>query len=328
MMAFSPIEQRSKFDPVTTRRYLRAGYRLIGTHSGIQICRWTRAALVGRRLCYKRWYGIRSHRCIQLTPSLQFCNLRCNFCWRFHTSGRFEAEHEWDPPKLILDEAIAAQRKLLSGYKANPHVTESLFKEAMEPIHVAVSLDGEPMLYPMIVDLTREIDQRGMTSFLVTNGTMPNRLQEMLEQDVQPTNLYISLYGPDEKTFQNVARPLIPETWQKVLDSLRLLPSFKRSRTIARLTLVKRENMHNPEGYSRLILEGTPSIVELKGYSWLGESRHRLPINAMPYQSEIREFARRIVETTGYEIVTEDTISRVVLLARDASVARLSLDAL
>lgn len=327
MMASSPTEHRSKFDPVTTRRYLKAGYRLIGTHSGIQICRWARAALVGRRLCYKRWYGIRSHRCIQLTPSLQFCNLRCNFCWRFHTSGRFKAEHEWDPPKLILDEAIAAQRKLLSGYKANPHVTESLFKEAMKPIHVAVSLDGEPMLYPMIVDLIREIDQRRMTSFLVTNGTMPNRLQEMLEHDVHPTNLYISLYGPDERTFQNVARPLVPETWQKVLDSLRLLSSFKRSRTIARLTLVKRENMHNPEGYSRLILEATPSIVELKGYSWLGESKQRLPINAMPYQSEIREFAMKIVKTTGYEIVTEDTVSRVVLLARDTSAARLSPDA-
>jgi len=325
MSASSLSEPRAKFEPATARRYLRAGYRLVGTHSGVQICRWTRAALAGRRLCYKRWYGIRSHRCVQLTPALQFCNLRCVFCWRFHTSGRFKAEHEWDPPILILDEAIAAQRKLLSGFKANPNVSQKLFEESMNPMHVAISLDGEPTLYPMIGGLIREIGRRCMTSFLVTNGTMPDRLEEILDVGAEPTNLYVSIYGPDRATYAKVTRPLVPDVWERVRASIGLLKGFKRSRTVLRLTLVKGANMHQPETYSRLVDEGTPSVVELKGYSWLGESRHRLPISAMPYQFEIRQFAKKIQETTGYEVAAEDSVSRVILLTRDGSTSGLSL---
>jgi len=323
----SPIsETRSSFGPVTMQRYLRAGYRLLGNHSGIQICRWTRAALTGRRLCYKRWYGIRSHRCLQLTPSLQFCNLRCVFCWRFHTNERFKSEHAWDPPDSILDEAIAAQRKLLTGFKANPHVTERLYEESMNPIHVAISLDGEPTLYPLIGSLIQEITRRGMTSFLVTNGTLPDRLEEMVEHETEPTNLYLSLYGPDSETYEKMTQPMIPDVWERVLASLRVMGHFRQSRTIVRLTLVKGQNMHSPEHYSKLAMEGAPDIIELKGYSWLGESKQRLPIHAMPYQSEINEFAKEMAKATGYEFVAEDAVSRVALLARNASAAHLSLD--
>ena len=236
MLKTSLTDELPRFGPDTTRRYLRAGYRLIGTHSGIQVCRWTRAALMGRRLCYKRWYGVQSHRCLQLTPSLQFCNLRCVFCWRFHSPDRLKAQYAWDCPSLILDEAVAAQRKLLSGFKANPHVTETRFEEAMKPRHVAISLDGEPTLYPMIGDLIREIRRRGMTSFLVTNGTMPESLRGLVEHDAEPTNLYVSLCGPDSLTYENVARPLVADAWNRIRASLGLMRRFVNSRTILKLT--------------------------------------------------------------------------------------------
>jgi tRNA wybutosine-synthesizing protein 1 len=327
MTMVSPFSQTpTSFGPVTTRRYLRAGYRLVGRHSGIQICRWTRAALIGRRLCYKRWYGIRSHTCMQLTPSLQFCNLRCVFCWRSHSGQRLKSRNAWDPPAEVLDEAIVAQRKLLSGFKANPNVTEKLFEESMTPKHVAISLDGEPTLYPFIGALIYEVNRRGMTSFLVTNGTMPSRLEEIAASKSEPTNLYLSLYGPDSQTYDNVTRPMVPDAWQRVLTSLRLMHRFKRSRTILRLTLVKGQNMNSPGKYSRLVTEAAADIVELKGYSWLGESKQRLPISAMPYHSEIRDFAKRVARFSGYEHVAEDSVSRVVMLARDKSTADLSLD--
>jgi len=316
----------SSFRPVTAQRYLKAGYRLVGTHSGIQICRWTRAALKGRRQCYKRWYGVQSHRCLQLTPSLQFCNLRCIFCWRFHTAERSKSEHPWDPPDLILNEAIEAQRKLLTGFKANPHVRQQLFEESTHPTNVAISLDGEPTLYPFIGPLIRTIAQRSMTSFLVTNGTMPDRLEEMMEHQTEPTNLYLSLYGPDTRTYENVTNPMVPDVWQRVLTSLRLMDRFKHARTIVRLTLVKGQNMYDPVGYSKLAMEGAPDIIEIKGYSWLGESKQRLPISAMPYQSEINEFAKEIAKATGYELLAEDPVSRVALLVRDVHAAGLSLD--
>jgi len=227
---------------------------------------------------------------------------------------------------LILDEAITAQRKLLSGFKANPHVTERLFEESMNPKHIAISLDGEPTLYPYIGPLIREIDRRGMTSFLVTNGTMPKRLEEMVECHTEPTNLYLSLYGPDSQTYDSVTQPMVPDVWQRVLASLHLLRRFERSRTIVRLTLVKGQNMHRPERYSELVTEGAADIVELKGYSWLGESKQRLPISAMPYQSEINEFAKEMAKATGYELLAEDPVSRVALLVRDVRAAGLSLD--
>ena len=196
----------------------------------------------------------------------------------------------------------------------------------MNPIHVAISLDGEPTLYPLIGSLIQEIARRGMTSFLVTNCTLPYRLQEMAEHGIEPTNLYLSLYGPDSETYANVTQPMIANAWEKVLASLRLMARFSQSRTIIRLTLVKGQNMHSPQHYSKLVMEAGPDIIELKGYSWLGESRRRLPINAMPYQSEINKFAKEMAKATGYEFVAEDVVSRVALLARDASAADLSLD--
>ena len=227
---------------------------------------------------------------------------------------------------MILDEAIGAQRKLLTGFKANPHVAQKLFEESTNPTNVAISLDGEPTLYPLIGSLIKEITRRGMSSFLVTNGTMPNRLEGMIERRTEPTNLYLSLYGPDAETYRNVTYPMIPDVWQRVLISLRLMDRFKHARTIVRLTLVKGHNMHNPVGYSKLVMEAPPDIIELKGYSWLGESKQRLPINAMPYQSEINEFAKEMAKATGYEFVAEDAVSRVAVLARNASATNLSLD--
>lgn len=228
---------------------------------------------------------------------------------------------------MILDEAVAAQRKLLTGFKANPRVTGRLFKESMNPIHIAISLDGEPTLYPLIGSLIQEIARRGMTSFLVSNGTLPSRLEEMAELGIEPTNLYLSLYGPNSETYEKVTRPMVPDVWERVLASLRLISRFRHSRTIVRLTLVKGQNMRSPQLYSKLAMEAAPDVIELKGYSWLGESRRRLPINAMPYHSEISQFAKEIAEATGYEFVAEDVVSRVALLVRDASAAGLSLDA-
>ena len=41
----------------------KQGYKLIGSHSGVKICRWTKAMLRGRGGCYKHtFYGIESHR--------------------------------------------------------------------------------------------------------------------------------------------------------------------------------------------------------------------------------------------------------------------------
>ncbi len=59
------------------------GYQLVGKHSAVKICYWTRESLVRGRDCYKgRFYGIESHRCLQMSPAIDSCNLHCRFCWR------------------------------------------------------------------------------------------------------------------------------------------------------------------------------------------------------------------------------------------------------
>ncbi len=300
-------------------RYLRAGYKLVGIHSAVSICRWTKSALKGERFCYKRWYGVRSHRCIQMTPVLNFCNFACVFCWRMHLPGRFKLPEgwDWDKPEEIVDGIIVAQRELLIGFKGNPKVSKERFLEAMFPRHVAISLDGEPTLYPYLAELISEIKNRGMTAFLVTNGSVPYRLRELLKKDAQPTNLYISVYGPDKEVFEKSANPRIPEAWELVLESLSLMDKFDKSRTVFRITMVKGLNMVNPEGYAKLVINSNPMFVELKGYTWVGESQKRLPITAMPRLEELRKFAEKIAAISGYQLKLEDEKSRVIMLVRD-----------
>lgn len=60
-----------------------SGYRFVGEHrhSAVKACHWTRKSLLNRGSCYKqKFYGIQSHRCLQLAPGLPFCDHRCVFC--------------------------------------------------------------------------------------------------------------------------------------------------------------------------------------------------------------------------------------------------------
>lgn len=295
---------------LSIKKLLKAGYRIIGKHSAVKICHYTKSALNNKGFCYKRWYGIKSHRCIQMTPALQ-CNFNCVFCWRFHGIVPFNTDIEWDEPKKILDGCIEEQKKLLSGFGGNPRTTKKMFLEAMKPKHVAISLDGEPTLYPKISELINEIKKRGMSAFLVTNGTLPKRIKELIKEE--PTNLYISLYGTNEEMYEKICSPLIQDAWKKVKRSLNLLKKFKCN-TVIRITLVKGLNSKDHEGYAKLINKAKPKFVEVKGYSWVGESRKRLKESNVPTLKDVKEFATKISEFTEYKIKAEDERSRIVLL--------------
>ena len=298
----------------------KAGYRIVGRHSAVKICHWTKSVLRGGKNCYKGWYGIRSHRCLQMTPTLQYCNMMCIFCWRHHTINRVEGyAGGWDKPEDILDGLIREQRQLLSGFKGNPRVDRRLFEEAMEPKHMAISLDGEPTIYPYLADLIKLARNRGMTTFLVTNGTNPARLKELIEADAEPTNLYISLYGPDIATHKAICRPLIPDSWERLMESLKIMKDYQRSRKVIRLIMVKGYTIKEPEKYAELIKLADPDFVELKGYMHVGESQKRLKREAMPSLDEIRAFAEKLGSLIGYEYLAEDYPSRVSLLANPSS---------
>jgi tRNA wybutosine-synthesizing protein 1 len=200
---------------------------------------------------------------------------------------------------------------LLSGFGGNPDVDEGKFKEAQEPRHCAISLAGEPTLYPKINELIEECDKRGMTSFLVTNGQHP----EVLENLVEPTQLYISVVAPDPRTYREICRPHDENGWAKLNRSLELMPSFG-CRKVIRVTLVKGLNLKDAPGYARLIEKAESDFVEAKAYMHVGFARARLKMENMPQHQEIKAFAEELAKETGYSILDESEPSRVVLLKR------------
>ncbi len=298
-------------------RLEKGGYRLVGEHehSAVEVCRWTKKSLLDENVCYKQKFyedthGIKSHRCLQMTPSLPFCDNRCTFCWRNSDLNFPNWEGPADDPSEILDEAIEAQRNLLSGFKGNPEANRNKWEEAQDPNLCAISLDGEPTLYPKLGTLINECKRRDIVPFLVTNGQHP----ETLRQIEQPDQLYISAVAPDSDTYEKVCRPLVSKAWKSLNESLELMPSFD-SVTVLRLTLVRDLNLADPAGYSKLIEKAEPDFVEPKGYVAVGHSRSRLGVSYMPTHSEIRDFAEKLSEITGYYVSDEFEPSRVVLLS-------------
>lgn len=217
---------------------------------------------------------------------------------------------ELDEPGEIVGEAIEKRKDLLSGFKGNPKVDKKKFEEALKPTMMTMSLTGEPTLYPRVSDLNVEAKKRGMITFLVTNGTRPKILENM---DVLPFQLYVSVSAPDKNTYLKITRPLIKDGWKRLNRTLESLPSLE-TRKVLRLTMIKGWNMTNHEGYAQLIEKGHPNFIEVKAYEWVGESRNRLPKKAMPFMEDIREFATKICELTGYQVKEEFEPSGVVLL--------------
>lgn len=247
------------------------------------------------------------------------CNCHCLHCWRMHSGDReglvwkeFPLEtEEFDEPSEIIDELIEKRKELLSGWRGNPRVDGRKFEEALRPTMMTMSLTGEPTLYPRISELIVEARKRGMITFLVTNGTMPEILEKM---DPLPFQLYVSVLAPDKNTYIKVARPLIRDAWERLNKTLELLPSLE-TRRVLRFTVIKGWNTHNIEGYSKIVEKSKPDFIEVKAYEWVGQSRERLPKEAMPYMRDVEEIAYNIADLTGYEIKGKYEPSGAVLLA-------------
>jgi len=226
---------------------------------------------------------------------------------------------DWDEPEQMLDELISHQRRLISGFKGDPRCEEERWREAASPRHVAISLAGEPALYPYLGDLIQICHQRGMTTFVVTNGTEPRALEAL---DPLPTQLYVTVAAPNKEIYRKVCAPLIPDGWERLMSTLDLLPSLD-TRTVIRHTLVKDLNLGWEEEYARLDDRAAPTFVEPKGYVFVGGSRTRLSLSNMPSHTEIRDFAVRIGERLSLDILNERTDSRVVLLGEKLIPARI-----
>ena len=293
-------------------------YHLVGKHSAVKRCKWLYESIIHNRACYKqKFYGIKSHQCIQMSPSLFYCTQQCLFCWRAQSRDLQIKWNEmklpnWDAPEEIVRGSLKAQAKILSGYSGNPKANWQKLTEALTPRHVAISLTGEPTLYGHIGELIRAFHNRGLTTYLVSNGTVPSKLAELSEE---PTQLYVSVCAPNEKVFKRVCRPQIPNSWAKLTETLTMLPSFQCP-TVIRMTLVKGHNMEAVDEYAKLVERANPTYIEAKAYMHIGFSSLRLDYGKMPQHKEICNFAEGLAEETGYSIIDESVESRVVLLSK------------
>ncbi|MFQ6012439.1 MAG: 4-demethylwyosine synthase TYW1 [Thermoplasmata archaeon] len=299
-------------DPDTAALLQRQGYKLIGAHSGVKLCHWTKQSLKHDRGCYKQhFYGIDSHRCMQMTPTVNNCNLGCLFCWR-DQSHWGEGLGQVDDPDFILEESLVAQGALLSGYKGNPLVDLDKWMEANEVRHVAISLTGEPSLYPKLAEFLAACHRKGLTTFLVTNGTNPKVLADL---DPLPTQLYVTVAAPNEAIYEALCLPHSHHEWRNLMETLDLLPSLDTRRVI-RHSLVDGYNVGWEEEYAALDGRSEAEFIECKGYVWVGQSRERLTRGNMPSHRCIRAFATRLAEEVGYDFRDEVEVSRVVLLTK------------
>lgn len=291
-------------------------YGYVGKYGAVRLCSWTRKSLVNEGVCYKeKFYGISCHRCLQMTPCKNFCDHKCVFCWRptEFTEGTSMKSVEADNPEKIVKESLREQRRLISGYNGNPKTPKKKYEEAYNPNQVAISLAGEPTLYPKLGRLIKLFHERGMTTFLVTNGMNPEVLKNLEEL---PTQLYVTLVANNPKDYVKITNSSYGKKgFKRLMNTMRVLKDMD-TRKVLRLTLVKDYNMNKVEKYAEIIKNSNVHFVEPKAYMYVGSSRKRLSMNNMPSYELVKDFSIKLAEELDWKIISEQKDSRVTLLAK------------
>ncbi len=397
--------------------YVKTTYRIVGNnkHSALKPCHWFEQRLMtGRenRNCYKGVFGIESHRCLQNTPSLPFCNHQCVFCWRDLESGMIGSDFivEPDEPKDIVNELIRHQQDIvenhlplrryvenydvmidllyfmlknpatqnidtlakrmelskkvidrafnllknryfiqptdnsLKNYELDGDIKccidsreelqelidrelttpEDIIKahhEAMSPNHAAISLDGEPLLYPKISEFVQEFKNRNMSTFIVTNGTLPKKLESL---DSLPSQLYITLPACNEQMYKKISRPMMKNGWGSLMSSLEMLDSLS-CRKLIRLTAIKELNINEKllDDYVKIVENANPNFFEIKGFTLQAKAllikerlKSKLSVqDFFPDYQYLESIVTRFEEISGFSLIYKNRDSRDFLFA-------------
>jgi tRNA wybutosine-synthesizing protein 1 len=301
--------------PEAKAELVKQQYRIVGSHSAVKTCGWTKNMINGVGGCYKlKFYGIMSHQCMQMTTSISCAN-RCTFCWRGYKAP-VSKEWKWDvdDPKMILEESLKAHHKLMIGFGGSHKANTTVYEQSKEVKHVALSLTGEPITYPRMNELIDEFHAKGISTFLVTNAQYPEHIKNL-----KPiTQLYCSVDAPTKELLKEIDKPLFTDYWERMLLSLKYLAE-KKQRTCVRLTLIKGVNDMFIEKYAELITLSGTDFIEVKSYMFVGPSQQRLSKDNMLMHEEIVVFSKQLEKLLpDYSIVSEHIPSRVVLLAKNS----------
>lgn len=306
----------------THKSLTKQGYKIVGTHSGVKICRWTKSALRGRGSCYKHsFYGIASHLCMEATPSLS-CSNKCVFCWR-HGTNPVGTTWRWEvnEPEVIFQGMKEGHYRMVKSMRGVPGVRSERFAEAMKIRHCALSLVGEPIFYPHINRLLDMLHKEHISSFLVCNAQHPDHLERL----GKVTQLYVSIDASNKDSLKRIDRPLHRDFWERFLRCMDIIRAKRyQQRTVFRLTLVKGFNIEDEaEGYADLVERALPGFVEVKGVTYCGTSTSQgagLSMQNVPFYEEVCAFVLALETALAkrgldYGIGAEHAHSCCILLA-------------
>jgi tRNA wybutosine-synthesizing protein 1 len=207
---------------------------------------------------------------------------------------------------------------LINGFYGSNKNEKKKLDESLLPTHYAISLSGEPTMYPKLPQLIRYLKTLKATKsiFLVTNGQEPQMLHRLADEDALPTQLYLSTNASNMKMFYRINRPRHRDAWERWWKSLCFLETVN-TRTVLRMTMIRgyNDNTKFIEELAEMMRQANPHFIELKSYMHIGMSTQRLEKNNMLEMSEIRNFASQLHDKmTEFSIMDESEISRVIVL--------------
>jgi tRNA wybutosine-synthesizing protein 1 len=317
------VEAENEFiqiKPTILNQLKKAKYG-VSDHATVELCHWTKKSFKDGGQCYKhKFYGISTHRCMEFSPAGMFCENRCVYCWRpmeFYSALKMPTD-KVAPPEVIMSNLMEERRKLIMGHYGDPKSNREKLDESLLPSHYAISLSGEPTMYPQLPDLIKYLKnlQNTKSIFLVTNGQEPEMLQRLSDEDALPTQLYLSTNAPDPEIFTLVNRPKYKDAWERWNTSLELLAKLD-TRTVLRFTLIKDYNADEKliPKYAEMVKRANAHFIEIKSYMHVGRSTNRLEYSNSLDMSEIRHFANELVKQSEiYSIMDESDMSRIVAL--------------
>lgn len=221
-------------------------------------------------------------------------------------------------PETIVANLMEERRKLIMGHYGDPKQDKRKLDESLFPSHYAISLSGEPTMYPKLPQLIKYLKTLPETKsiFLVTNGQESEMLQKLADEDALPTQLYLSTNAPNEGVFQIINKPRYRDSWKRWNASLGMLSKLN-TRTVLRITLIRDYNFKDEliSEFAEMLKRASPHFVEIKSYMHVGRSTNRLEYSNMLEMSEVRRFATDLANKSEiFSVMDESVVSRIVVL--------------
>jgi len=293
----------------------------VSDHSTVELCHWTKKSFKNEGDCYKhKFYGISTHQCMEFSPAGMHCENRCIYCWRpmeFYDSLKMEPERVAEPED-ILKKLLEERRKLIMGHYGDARSNKQKLDESLHPSHYAISLSGEPTMYPKLPELIKHLKSLEATKsiFLVTNGQEPDMIRRLAKEDALPTQLYLSTNAADYESFMKINRPRYKDSWERWNTTLGMLKELE-TRTVLRITLIRDYNTKEEmiPDFASMIKNSSPHFIEVKSYMHIGRSTNRLEREHMLEIDEVKHFASELVRQSKiFSVMDESYISRIVVL--------------